>query len=121
MFANVPAGTAALALVLDDPDAPGGTWDHWVRWNLEISDGIAEGASSTKEVGEVGVAGTNSFRNTLYGGPCPPSGEHRYFFKLYALDAELDLAAGATKGELEAAMEGHILAQAELIGLYSRD
>jgi Raf kinase inhibitor-like YbhB/YbcL family protein len=125
-FSNVPAGTAVLVLIMDDPDAPGGTWDHWIRFNIPVSSGLAQGASSTQSAGSpsvVGTPGLNSFGNQLYGGPCPPEGDgdHRYVFKLYALDAALDLAAGATKAQIEAAMAGHILAQAQLIGVYARD
>ena len=113
---NVPEAAKSLALIVDDPDAPGGTWVHWVVWNI---------APGTKEipgdsVPQGALQGTNDFRNRNYGGPCPPSGTHRYFFKLYALDAVLPLKAGATKADLEPAMKGHILAQAELIGQYGR-
>ncbi len=113
-ISNVPEGTVSLALIVDDPDAPVGTWDHWVEFNIPVTGTIAEDA------GQIGTRGRNSWGSTGYGGPCPPSGTHRYFFKLYALDAELDLSAGATKRQVEAAMEGRILAQAELIGLYAR-
>ncbi|NTW60704.1 MAG: YbhB/YbcL family Raf kinase inhibitor-like protein, partial [Nitrospirae bacterium] len=104
------------ALIMDDPDAPGGMWVHWVVWNID---------PTTREIKENGVPpgakqGVNDFRKTPYGGPCPPSGTHRYFFKLYALDAMLDLGSGTTKGALEKAMKGHILAQAELMGRYKR-
>ncbi len=113
---NVPAGTGSLALIVDDPDAPAGTWVHWMVWNI---------AADTKEIKEHTVPagasqGTNDFRKRDYGGPCPPSGTHRYFFKLYALDAMLSLNAGATKTDLERAMKGHIIARTELIGLYQR-
>ena len=103
----------SLALIVDDPDAPGGTWDHWVEFNVAVTLGIPE------DVRKIGTPGSNSWGDTGYGGPCPPSGTHRYFFKLYALDAELGLPPGATKGQVEQAMEGHILAQTELIGRYS--
>lgn len=113
---NIPEKTKSLALIVDDPDAPRGTWVHWVIWNL---------GPGTKEIPENSVPqgalqGTNDFRKQTYGGPCPPSGIHRYFFKLYALDAALSLKAGATKAQLEEAMKGHILGQAELLGRYGR-
>jgi Raf kinase inhibitor-like YbhB/YbcL family protein len=113
---NVPIETKALALIVDDPDAPAGTWVHWVVWNI---------SPSTREVKENSVPedafqGMTDFRKQKYGGPCPPSGVHRYFFKLYALDAMLSLGPQVDKAVLERAMKGHILAQTELIGLYKR-
>ncbi len=113
---DVPAGTKSLALIVDDPDAPAGTWVHWVVWNI---------SPATKEIGENSapagaLQGMTDFRRKAYGGPCPPSGTHRYFFKLYALDAAPSLDQGASKAALEKAMKGHILAQAELMGLYKR-
>jgi len=114
-WSGVPDGTASLALIFDDPDAPIGTWVHWVLFNLPPdSTGLAEGATG------IGVDGQNSWTTTGYGGPCPPGGTHRYFFKLYALDTVLELEAGATVDALEAAMEGRILGQAELMGTYTR-
>ncbi len=115
-IADIPKGTKSLALIVDDPDAPVGTWVHWLVWNI---------AADTREIPENTVPrgalqGTNDFRKQRYGGPCPPSGTHRYFFKLYALDTALPLAAGATKARIEESMKGHVLAQAELIGLYGR-
>jgi len=113
---NVPPEAKSLALIMDDPDAPGGMWVHWVVWNID---------PQTRDIGENSVPGgakqgVNDFRKTPYGGPCPPSGTHRYFFKLYALDVLLDLGSGTTKGALEKAMKGHVLAQAELMGKYRR-
>lgn len=113
---NVPAGAKSLALIVDDPDAPSGVWVHWVVWNLR---------PDIREIKEHSVPsdasqGLTDFRERAYGGPCPPSGTHRYFFKLYALDAMLDLGRDSTKRVLEKAMEGHILARSELIGVYSR-
>ena len=113
-LSGVPADAFSLALILDDPDAPGGTWVHWVEFNIDPVSEIPE------DVGALGTAGLNSFGITIYGGPCPPSGTHRYFFKVFALDVTLNLAAGASKAQLLAAMEGHVIAQAELMGLYSR-
>lgn len=112
-ISDIPEGTVSLALINDDPDAPMGTWDHWLIWNIKPT-------SEIKENSAPGTQGKNSWGRNDYGGPCPPSGTHRYFFKLYALDCELDLAKGATKAELQASMEGHIVAQAELIGLYKK-
>lgn len=113
-ISDVPEGTAALALLMDDPDAPVGTWDHWVAFNLPVVETIAEDA------GSAGTDGRNSWGNTGYGGPCPPGGTHRYFFRLYALDAALDLDEGAGKQQVLSAIEGHVLAEAELMGTYSR-
>jgi len=115
-FENVPQAAKSLALIVDDPDAPAGTWVHWVVWN--INPGTLEIKENTIPAGA--LQGTNDFRKPDYGGPCPPSGTHRYFFKLYALDAPLPLASGAKKADLEKAMKGHIVAQAQLVGLYSR-
>jgi hypothetical protein len=113
-LSDVPAETASLALVMDDPDAPGGTWDHWVIFDIPVATNIAE------DVGSLGTGGTNSWGRVGYGGPCPPGGTHRYFFSLYALDAELGLAKGATKTEVFEAMAGHVLAEAMLMGRYGR-
>jgi Raf kinase inhibitor-like YbhB/YbcL family protein len=112
---GTPEGTVSLALIMDDPDAPMGTWVHWVLYNLPMDlSGLREGMTG------VGVDGTNSWDQPGYGGPCPPSGTHRYFFNLYALDTNLALDPGANKATLEEAMEGHVLGQAELMGTYSR-
>jgi len=112
----VPQSTKSLALIIDDPDAPVGTWVHWLLWNIPT----ATAEIKENEVPPEAVEGQTDFGQPGYGGPCPPSGTHRYFFKLYALDTELSLAAGASKKELEAALRGHILEQAELIGLYKK-
>jgi len=112
---DVPAGTVSLALVMDDPDAPGATFDHWLVWNIPSH--VTEIASGTEPEG---IQGRTDFGRLGYGGPCPPSGTHRYRFKLYALDRLLDLPKGARKSQLEKAMEGHILAEAVLQGNYSR-
>ena len=113
---NVPAGAKSLALIVDDPDAPAGTWVHWVLWDIN------PGTKEIKEnmVPEGAKQGINDFRKNDYGGPCPPSGTHRYFFKLYALNNVLDLSPGSKKADLEKTMKGHIISQAQIIGLYSR-
>ena len=114
-IADIQKNAKSLVLINDDPDAPVGIWDHWIVFNIPPTTAkISKGEEPT------GVGGKNSWSRTGYGGPCPPSGVHRYFFKLYALDTELGLKEGATKKEIEAAMKGHILAQAELIGTYQR-
>jgi len=110
---DIPEGAKTLVLISDDPDAPGGTWDHWIVFNISPAAGI-------KEDSVPGTQGKNSWGRSEYGGPCPPSGTHRYFFKLYALDTMLDLPKGASKAQVERAMEGHILDEAELIGLYKK-
>jgi len=113
---NIPEKTKTLALIVDDPDAPMGTWVHWVVWNIGPDTGEIPG--NTLPPGA--LQGTNDFGKQNYGGPCPPSGTHRYFFKLYALDAPLTLNAGATKARVEEAMTGHLIGKTELIGLYRR-
>jgi len=117
-----PAGTQSFALVMDDPDAPVGTWVHWVLYDLPAAAReLAENVPKSEELAGGARQGRNDFRKTGYGGPCPPPGPpHRYFFKLYALDAKLNLKAGATKADVEKAMKGRILAQAELVGRYGR-
>lgn len=115
-FGNIPAGARSLALIVDDPDAPGGIWVHWVVWNIDP--GTVEIGENTVPKGS--VQGVNDFEKRDYGGPCPPSGTHRYFFKLYALDTLLNFSSDAGKAGLEKAMEGHILAKAQIVGLYKR-
>jgi Raf kinase inhibitor-like YbhB/YbcL family protein len=110
---GVPARAKSLALVVDDPDAPMGTWVHWVVYDIPPLGRIGQN-------GIPGKQGTNDFGKRKYGGPCPPSGTHRYFFKLFALDAMLDLQEGLSKKELEHSLQGHILEKAELVGLYKR-
>ena len=125
---NIPASTQSLALIVDDPDAPGKTWVHWVLYNLsaqvtELDEGAGHKGVSVfthKQGGGKVMQGKNDFRNFGYGGPCPPSGRHRYFFKLYALDAVLNLPSGCTKAALEKAINGHILEHTQLIGTYKR-
>jgi Raf kinase inhibitor-like YbhB/YbcL family protein len=120
-WGDPPAGTQSFALICDDPDAPGGTWVHWVLYNLSgAARSLPEGVGPHAELPDGGRHGENSWGRLGYGGPCPPSGTHRYFFTLYALDQMLELPAGATKGQLLDAMEGHCLAEAELMGVYSR-
>ena len=110
---GVPEGTKSLALIMDDPDAPMGTWVHWVVFDIPV-------ISEIKENSVPGKQGNNTAGRKQYHGPCPPSGTHRYFFKIYALDTVLNLNEGITKSQLEKAMESHILDKAELIGLYKR-
>lgn len=121
-WSDVPAGAKSLALVLDDPDAPGGEWYHWLVWNIPArAGGIVEHAAATPELAGGMVQGGNSFGKMGYGGPCPPKGQtHRYFFRLYALDTRLGLHASATYVELERAMRGHVVAEAELMGWFGR-
>lgn len=115
VISDVPANAKSLALIMDDPDAPVGTWDHWVVFDISPST-----TQIPKGTEPQGTAGRNSWGRKGYGGPCPPSGTHRYFFKLYALDTKLNLSEGATKKDLEKAMQGHIIAQAQLMGTYKR-
>ena len=118
---GIPEGTQSLALICDDPDAPGKTWVHWVLYNTPAEAKKLPEAIPNNEVLEDGsLHGINDFNKYGYGGPCPPSGIHRYFFNLYALDRKLDLPAGATKAKLLSAMEGHILELVQLIGKYGR-
>jgi Raf kinase inhibitor-like YbhB/YbcL family protein len=120
-WSNLPDNTKSLALICDDPDAPGGTWVHWVVYNIPPTVGeLPEGIVSTKEILKGARQGFNDFKRIGYGGPCPPSGRHRYFFQLYALDKDLGLASGKTKKDLLEAMEGHILAMGHLMGTYQR-
>jgi len=116
------ANTQTFALIMDDPDAPAGTWVHWVLYDLPANTReLPEGVAKQDQLSSGARQGRNDFGKIGYGGPCPPPGKaHRYFFKLYALDAKLGLRAGATKTDVERAMKGHILAQAELIGKYGR-
>ena len=121
-WSNPPAKTQSFALIADDPDAPVGTWVHWVVWDLPASaTQLPENVAKAAEISGGGHQGTNDFKKIGYGGPCPPPGKpHRYFFKLYALDAQLNLRSGATKKDVEQAMKGHVLGQAELMGKYQR-
>ena len=121
-WTDVPEGSKSLALICDDPDAPVGTWVHWVLFNLPPSiNGLPEGIPPTEKIEQGGSQGMNDFRKIGYGGPCPPPGEpHRYFFRLYALDEKINLPSGASKKDLMRAMEGHVLGQTDLIGKYGR-
>jgi Raf kinase inhibitor-like YbhB/YbcL family protein len=120
-WSDPPQGTESFALICDDPDAPVGTWVHWVLFNIPADRrALSENIPPQDQLSDGSLHGRNGWRRRDYGGPCPPSGTHRYFFKLYALDTSLALEAGATKKDVLSAMEGHILGQAELVGTYSR-
>lgn len=121
-WGELPQGTQALALVCDDPDAPAGTWVHWVIYNIAATTPeLREGVPTTETLDEGALQGKNDFKKTGYGGPCPPKGKaHRYYFRLYALDALIDLEPGATKDDLVREMEGHTLGEGELMGTYQR-
>lgn len=118
-WANPPEGTESFAIICDDPDCPGRTWDHWIVYDIP-SDVLTLPENNSMKLPQGALNGKNSWGGSDYGGPCPPSGTHRYFFKLYALDTMLNLKAGASKDQLLHAMEGHILGQAELMGVYKR-
>jgi Raf kinase inhibitor-like YbhB/YbcL family protein len=118
---SIPAQTKSLALIVDDPDAPAGIWVHWVIFNIPpTATGLPENVPTKTSLADGSVQGKNDSREIGYDGPCPPGGTHRYYFKLYALDTMLKLSSGVTKPELLKAMEGHIVAQAQLMGRYSR-
>jgi Raf kinase inhibitor-like YbhB/YbcL family protein len=110
---NIPEGTQSLALIVEDPDAPNGTWTHWLLWDMPVLHTIMEGEAP-------GTQGKNDFGKNNYGGPCPPNGTHRYYFRLYALSQKLNLPEGASKEELLQAIEPVKLAKAELMGKYNR-
>ena len=120
-WSDPPQDTRSFALIADDPDAPRGTWVHWVLYNLPAETrALPEAVPPDADLPDGSRHGQNTWPRLGYGGPCPPSGTHRYFFKLYALDTVLDLKSGASKKALARAMQGHVLDQAELMGLYSR-
>ena len=120
-WTGAPEKTKSLALIADDPDAPGKTWVHWVVYDLPASaNSLPENVAKQETISSGGKQGTTDFKKIGYGGPCPPSGTHRYFFKIYALDDETELKPGATKDELLKAMEGHTVAQGQLMGKYKR-
>jgi Raf kinase inhibitor-like YbhB/YbcL family protein len=112
---GVPSEAKSLVLLADDPDAPSGLFTHWLVWNVPPqTNSIAEGSAPK------GVHGTNDFGKSGYGGPCPPPGTHRYSFKIFALDRELDLRSGSKRSQVDAAMKGHVIAKGELVGRYAR-
>ena len=118
---QVPKGAKSFALISDDPDAPFGTWVHWVMWNIPAeANGLPESVPAGKELPNGSKQGVNDSRRNGYSGPCPPSGTHRYYFKIYALDTMLNLSADSTKQDLFEAMKGHILAEGSLMGKYRR-
>ena len=118
---NVPAQAKSLALIVDDPDAPMGTWVHWVIFNISPkTTGLPENVPAQESLPDGALQGKNDFRNYGYGGPCPPGGTHRYFFKLYALDTILDLKAGCSKAQLVKVIQGRIIGEGQLMGRYSR-
>ena len=119
---GAPSKTASFAIIMEDPDAPGGLWVHWVLWNLPPSKhSLPENVSKRDEQDDGSRQGRNSFGKVGYNGPCPPMGQkHRYFFRAYALDQKLDLAPGATRDQLDAAMKGHMLAQSDYVGEFER-
>jgi Raf kinase inhibitor-like YbhB/YbcL family protein len=121
-WSGAPGGAQSFALIVDDPDAPVGTWVHWVLYDLPANTkDLAENVAKQEQLPNGARQGRNDFRKIGYGGPCPPPGKpHRYFFKLYALDKKLDLKAGVTKADVESAMQGHILAQGQLMGRFGR-
>lgn len=110
---EIPGETKSLALIMEDPDAPNGTFDHWLVWNIPVTGSIGEKSNQ-------GIAGINDFGKSGYGGPCPPTGTHRYFFRVYALDVELDLEADASKKMLLEAIDDHVLAMGELMAKYEK-
>ena len=114
-LSDVPSEAKSLVLIVDDSDAPGGSFTHWAVWNISPDTSAITEGSTPK-----GVQGINDFDKSGYGGPCPPSGAHRYYFKIFALDRQLDLSSGARRGQLDAAMKGHVVAEGELMGRYSR-
>jgi Raf kinase inhibitor-like YbhB/YbcL family protein len=118
---DAPAGTSSFTLIANDPDAPAGDWVHWVLYNIPVeASKLSEGVPAEKEFQDGTMQGRNSWHQIRYGGPCPPGGTHRYYFTLYALDCRLKLEAGAERREVLFAMQGHILAQAKLMGTYTR-
>jgi len=121
-WADPPGATQSFALIADDPDAPVGTWVHWVMFDLPANTrSLAQNVPKKEQIADGSRQGRNDFGNVGYGGPCPPPGKaHRYFFKLYALDTKLNLPAGATKKDVERAQQGHVLAQGECMGRYNR-
>ncbi len=120
-WSGIPDGTRSIAIICDDPDAPGGDWVHWVIFNIPPdATGLPEAQSEGRNPGGNLRQGINDFGNPGYGGPCPPGGVHRYYFKIYALDTFIDQPGGCTKKQLLAAMKDHVIAAGELMGRYTR-
>jgi Raf kinase inhibitor-like YbhB/YbcL family protein len=121
-WSNPPAGTQSFALIMDDPDAPSGTFTHWIVWDIPPSTtALPEGTAKEQSLSDGTRQGQNSAKKIGYKGPCPPPGKpHRYFFRLFALDTKVELKAGGSRSELEGAMQGHTLAHAEVMGTYGR-
>jgi len=121
-WTGAPANTAAFAIIMDDPDAPAGTWMHWVMWSVPATaHSLPEGVPRREQLPDGARQGRNSFGKIGYYGPCPPPGQtHRYFFRVYALDRKLDLQAGADRSQLDAAMNGHVLAHSEYMGTFHK-
>lgn len=120
-WGSAPKNAKTIAIIADDPDAPAGTWVHWVLYNLPAENiGLVENVPATETLNAGGFQGKNDFGKIGYGGPCPPSGTHHYFFKVFAVDDELPLKAGATRAELEKALEGHVISKGQLMGTYKR-
>ena len=118
---GVPAEAQSVALIANDPDAPGGTFTHWVVFNIPVGEsGFEEGVPNTTRLANGAVQGVNDFKKIGYGGPCPPDGIHRYFFQVFALDTELDLSGDVTENELREAMQGHVVAEGEVMGKYRK-
>ncbi|MFA4956101.1 MAG: YbhB/YbcL family Raf kinase inhibitor-like protein [Candidatus Methanoperedens sp.] len=119
---GIPVGTKSIALIMDDPDAPGGTFVHWVLYNVQPqTQKLPESMPFDKVLADGSIQGMTDFGRTGYGGPCPPPGKtHRYYFKIYALDSKITLVPGASKKQLENEMSGHILAKGEIVGIYKR-
>lgn len=117
----LPENTVSIAIICEDPDAPGGLWTHWVIFNLPADvENLTEHVMGRENLDNGAIQGLNDFGRVGYGGPCPPSGTHRYFYKVYALDVKLDLPARSTRKELLEAMDGHILDQGQIMGYYTR-
>jgi len=121
-WSDAPAGTATFAVVMNDPDAPAGDWVHWLVWNIpSTSHGLPANLARDRQLADGTLQGRNSFGKIGYNGPCPPAGKpHRYFFRVYAVDKQLELGAGASRAELDLALKGHVLAEAEYMGTYRR-
>ncbi|MDE3202404.1 MAG: YbhB/YbcL family Raf kinase inhibitor-like protein [Acidobacteriota bacterium] len=121
-WSGAASGVQSFALIADDPDAPGSTWTHWLIWNIPAkSSGLQDGVPKVETLDNGSRQGRNDFRRSGYGGPCPPRGKpHHYHFKVFALDTILNLPAGAGRNQLESAMQGHVITQGELVGIYGR-